>query len=360
MYKGVSQLIEFSYKKIAKPIFFKMDPEFVHDRMTWAGKLLGTNFITRQIVRVIFSYSNPILKQNLLGVTFQNPIGLSAGFDKNANLTDILPSVGFGFEEVGSITGEPCEGNPKPRLWRHANLQSLRVYYGLKNKGAEKIAEQLKNKKFKFPIGISIAKTNCEETCSTENGIKDYLKAYKAFENIGDYITINISCPNAFGGQPFTNPEKLNKLLLAINKNRNTKPIFLKLSPDLSITELHKLATIAKEHKIEGLICSNLTKQHGHGKGGLSGKQVDEKSDLHLKHLAKHFKNDFVLIAVGGIFSAEDAYKKIKNGASLVQLITGMIFNGPQLIGQINRELVELIMKDDFDHISEAVGVDVK
>ncbi len=147
MKKEFSKLIEFSYKKIAKPIFFKMDPEFVHDRMTKAGKFFGSNFITRYLTRVIFSYQNPILKQDILGITFENPIGLSAGFDKDAQLTDILPEVGFGFEEVGSITGEPCAGNPKPRLWRHKDLQSLRVYYGLKNKGAEHLSNKLKNKK---------------------------------------------------------------------------------------------------------------------------------------------------------------------------------------------------------------------
>ncbi|OGI96912.1 hypothetical protein A3I25_01105 [Candidatus Nomurabacteria bacterium RIFCSPLOWO2_02_FULL_42_17] len=146
--------------------------------MTSVGIFLGKYVITRKLTGFLFRYSNPILEQKILGINFKNPIGLSAGFDKNANLTNILPEVGFGFAELGSITGEYCDGNPKPRLWRLKKSKSLVVYYGLKNDGCKIISKRLQNKKFKIPIGISVAKTNCKETVETEKAIVDYFKAY--------------------------------------------------------------------------------------------------------------------------------------------------------------------------------------
>ena len=215
------------YKWVLKPIFFKIDPEVIHDRMIKFGHFLGKYSINKKIVNFFFGYSNPSLSQNVLGINFKNPIGLSAGFDKNANIIDVMSPVGFGFTEVGSITGETCLGNPKPRLWRLKKSQSLAVYYGLLNDGCESIAKKLKNKKFAIPVGINIAKTNSKETVDTEKAILDYFKAYKAFTDIGDYFTINMSCPNAFVGQPFTDSIKLNSLLVRIMSIPKSKPIFL-------------------------------------------------------------------------------------------------------------------------------------
>lgn len=355
------------YKYVTKPIFFRQDPENVHDRMTFVGRLLGTNFVTRGLTHTFFGYRNEVLAQDILGIHFSNPIGLSAGFDKNAQLTSILPHVGFGFEEVGSITGEPCAGNPKPRLWRLPKSQSLVVYYGLKNDGAERIAARLRGKKMAFPLGISIAKTNCATTVDRDAGIADYVKAYKAFRGIGDYVTVNISCPNAFGGQPFTDTESLEKLLHAINAVRDEKPIFIKLSPDLTHAQLDDILHVAEKQKINGLISTNLTKDRTKmdikdpivpEKGGMSGKIVEKFSDAQIKYLYKKAGHKCVIIGCGGIFTAEDAYKKIRLGASLLQMITGMIYGGPQTISQINQGLVALLHRDGFKNISEAVGVD--
>src|SRR3989338_3354508 len=202
----------FVYTNIAKQIFFRIDPEIVHDRMIAVGARLGRHAWTRKATSLLFSYSHPALEQDILGIHFFNPIGLSAGFDKDAELTDILPSVGFGFAEVGSVTGEPCEGNPKPRLWRLPKSKGLVVHYGLKSKGCEAIAQKLRGKTFGIPIGMSIAKTNCRETTETNSGIRDYVKAYRALSDIGAFSTINISCPNAYGGQPFTDPASLHTL----------------------------------------------------------------------------------------------------------------------------------------------------
>lgn len=362
-----TKTLRFLYKNILKKIFFLRDPEFVHDRMTQMGILLGSYRFTRFLTRKLFFFGDEILRHTVHGIEFKNPVGLSAGFDKDALLTDILPEVGFGFEEIGSITGEPCTGNPKPRLWRLPLSQSLIVYYGLKNEGCEKIKQRLTRKKFRFPLGISIAKTNCADTADTTKGIADYVKAYKVMSFIGDYDTINISCPNAFGGQPFTDKERLDLLLTELNKYRNTKPMFIKISPDLSSSEVDDILELIEKHKINGVVCSNLTKRRDNAKireteipenGGLSGKVVEDLANQQIAYIYKKTHGKLTIIGVGGIFSAEDAYKKIRLGASLVQLITGMIFEGPQLIGDINFQLTQLLKNDGFKNISEAVGKD--
>lgn len=367
----VSSSLGLIYRRIAKPVFFRRDPEEVHDRVTALGERLGRRLFARKIISGLLNYSHPALAQNILGIKFGNPVGLAAGFDKDARLTDILPAVGFGFAEVGSVTGEPCAGNPRPRLWRLPRSRSLLVYYGLKNDGAEAIVERLKNKKFNFVLGVSIAKTNSPATAETEAGIADYVKAFRKFNEagVGDYYTINISCPNAFGGEPFTDRERLDKLLAALEMVSCVKPIFLKLSPDLSRSEIDDIIVVASRHHVNGFICSNLTKKRDNKnildqnipeRGGISGKIVAPLADELIKYVYRKTGGKFVIIGCGGIFSAEDAYRKIRLGASLVQLITGLIFEGPQLIGEINRGLVKLLIHDGFKNISEAVGVDNK
>lgn len=366
MSTSIRNIIEkFIYTKLIKNVLFLFDPELVHDTISTIGKLLSKTAIGRGITRSLFFYKNPKLEQTILGISFKNPIGLAAGFDKNAELTDILPHVGFGFEEVGSITGKPCLGNPKPRLWRLKESQSLLVYYGLKNDGSARIAQRLSHKTFAFPVGISIAKTNDQETITTEQGIQDYCKAYKAFEHIGAYYTINISCPNTYGGEPFTDPTRLELLLKEISLLKKTKPIFLKLPAELPFHVIDKIIEISKTYAIDGFIATNLAKNRNTPflknsgipeTGGMSGKVVQKLSDDLIAYLYKKTKGSFIIIGCGGIFTAEDAYKKIKLGASLVQLITGMVYEGPQVVSTINRQLVTLLEKDGYNSIREAIG----
>jgi dihydroorotate dehydrogenase subfamily 2 len=304
------------------------------------GSFLGEHKSTRKLTRVLFDYQHPILEQTIDGITFPNPIGLAAGFDKNAQLTQILPHIGFGFVEVGSITADKCRGNAKPRLWRLPEQQSLRVYYGLKNNGAESLAHKLEHLSQRHPIGISIAATNSPKTVSTEEAIKDYLATYKRFKTIGDYDTINISCPNTYGGEPFLDTERLTRLLSAVNEVRGNKPIYLKLTPNLTLKELDALVTVAAEHNMNGVICSNLNKKHNFGKGGLSGKAVTKEAIAHLHYITENFPH-LTRISCGGIFTPDDAIERIEAGAHLLQLITGMIYQGPQLIGEMNKALAE-------------------
>jgi dihydroorotate dehydrogenase len=369
--KTRNQAISLFYAHALKPIFFRRDPEDVHDAMMNVGKTLGRFSVTKKISSALFSFADPSLEQNILGITFANPIGLSAGFDKNAILTDILPSVGFGFAELGSVTGEPCAGNPKPRLWRLKESKSLLVYYGLKNDGCEKIAARLRGKKFDMPFGISIANTNDISTIETEAGVADYVKGFHEFKGIGVYDTINISCPSTCGGQPFTDPDRLDALLCAIEKIETTKPIFLKISPDLSREQIDSIIAVCDRHRshVQGIICSNLTKKRDNDKildadipdhGGMSGKIVADLANEQLRYIFERAGDRYVLIGCGGVSSAEDAYEKIKSGASLIHMITGMIYEGPQVVSEINRGLAELLRRDGYKNIAEACGKNLK
>lgn len=364
------------YARALKPLFFRQDPELVHDRMIHLGSFLGNHPFTRRIARSLFCYAHPALEQDILGMHFANPLGLAAGFDKNAELTEIIPAIGFGFTEIGSVTGNACAGNPKPRLWRLPQSRGLLVYYGLKNDGCEIIAKKLSAKFAEHPprsrhtiIGTSVAMTNCQDNLKTKNAVSDYAKAFRAFANMGDYTTINISCPNAVGGQPFVTPHRLDYLLDIVDEIKTSKPIFIKLSPDLAPTQLDEILKIASKHRVHGLICSNLSKRRDNPKimaaeqtvsklGGISGKPVQELADKMLAYIYRQTDRRFVLVGCGGVFSAADAYRKIRLGASLVQLITGMVFRGPQIVGEINHGLLTLLRRDGFTNISEAVGVD--
>lgn len=360
-----NKIIATTYTHLLKRIFFRIDPERVHDAMTYVGQRLGKYALTRTVTRIAFGYAHPALEQTILGIRFANPVGLAAGFDKDALLTDIMGSVGFGFEEVGSITGRACAGNPKPRLWRMKRSKGLVVYYGLKNAGCELIAKRLDTTRAAIPIGTSIAMTNDETTATREAGIADYAKVFKALSDIGNYFTINISCPNTCMGEPFTEPDALDDLLTHLDAIETSKPIFIKISADLPREKLDAIIAIADKHRVHGFVCTNLTKDRSNENikdadvpvyGGMSGKMVKDRSDALITHIYAKTKGEYVIIGCGGIFTAEDAYEKIRRGASLVQMITGMIFEGPQVISEINRDLVKLLKADGFMTIAEAVG----
>lgn len=355
------------YKNIAKPFFFRLDPEKVHDRITAVGAVLGRTAAGRTLTRALFAYQDEILEQSVLGVRFRNPVGLAAGFDKDARLTDIMGPVGFGFEEIGSITGEPCAGNPKPRLWRLPKSQGLVVWYGLKNDGCQAVAARLADKKFDLVIGTSVARTNDATTVDDVAGIADYAKAFRTMAAIGDYLTVNISCPNTCGGEPFTDPGRLDALLAELDKIPTAKPVFLKMPADSTAAELDALVAVCGHHRVHGFIISNLTKRRDRPTvdqdeirdikvGGISGRPVAEPSNDLIAHLYRTTGRRYVIIGCGGVFSAADAYEKIRRGASLVQLVTGMIYEGPQLIGEINRGLADLLRRDGFSSITQAVG----
>ncbi|MAG60784.1 dihydroorotate dehydrogenase (quinone) [archaeon] len=356
------------YKNILRPILFLIDPEKIHDIATYAGKIAGKIGPIKYLLSVFYNYKHSALVQTVDGIKYQNPIGLAAGFDKDAHLTQVLPSMNFGFEEIGSVTALPCSGNPKPRLWRLPKQKSLVVYYGLKNGGAHEIASKLQKLKFSFPLGISIAKTNCKETADVDVAIKDYYESFIILKKYADYIAINISCPNAYGGEPFTSKERLDKLLTKLDTVDYQKPRYIKVSPELSLEQIDELIEVADKHKISGFIIGNLVKNREElnvpekefakvGKGGISGKLTVKASNEMISHVYKKTQGKYTIIGCGGVFTAEDAYEKIKAGASLIQLITGMIYEGPSMMKRTNKGLVKLLRRDGYKNISEAVGV---
>lgn len=357
------------YKRIAKPILFGQDPEAMHDRITRLGALLGKSLFGRSSMAAIFAYHHPVLEQKLWGIHFSNPVGLSAGFDKDARLYPIMKSIGFGFSEIGTVTYDSYAGNPKPRLYRLPQSEGLVVNYGLKSNGVRAVIELLKTKIRSIPQIISIGRTNSRATASRETGIADYYHCLKELveARIGDAYEINISCPNTFGGEPFTNTDDLTSLLQKLYSLPVAKPIFLKMPINLPWEDFRKLLDVAITFGVQAVVIGNLNKDRtdktikdtipDYVKGAVSGKPTWELSNALISRTYKYCGDKIKIIGVGGIFSAEDAYEKIKRGASLVELITGMIYEGPQLIGEINRGLTQLLIKDGYAHIQDAVGV---
>lgn len=357
--KARASAIRALYTGIAEPILFSFDPERVHNQFIRTGAFLGSSAATKAMTRAAFDYENRALEQKLAGLRFRNPVGLSAGFDKNGEAAAIMEDVGFGFTEVGSVTALPCKGNKGVRLKRLPERKSLWVHLGLNNKGALAVHDCLKGKRLRIPVGISAAMTNCKETADPDVGLHDYLFTLKTFRDIADYFDLNISCPNAFGAQAFADPKLFRTLARQVSGLGLKQPVFVKISPDLTKGNVDSIIGTAAEYGLAGFICTNLSKRHGFSEGGLSGKAVEKKANDMLAYVyrrAKRTGRNFVIVGVGGIFSAEDAYRKIRLGANLVQLITGMIYQGPELIGEINRGLVELMRVDGFSRIGEAVG----
>lgn len=361
-------IIRSCYRTVIKPILFRRDPETVHEHATRLGVWLGSNAITRSLVRVMFRYDHAALAQKLWGITFSNPVGLSAGFDKNGFLFNIMDSIGFGFAEVGTVTRYPYEGNPRPRLLRLPKSKGLVVNYGLKNLGVDTVIARLEHIDRRIPQVISIGKTNCAATADRACGMDDYYECLRecVAAEAGDIYEINISCPNAFGGEPFTNAHDLEDLLKCFAGLSIKKPIFIKMPINLQWEEFQTLLDIAVRYGVHAVVIGNLNKNRQdpairddipHGmKGSVSGKPTEHLvNDLISKTFA-YCGGMIKIIGVGGIFSAEDAYEKIRRGATLVELITGMIYEGPQLIGEINRGLAGLLEKDGYKNVGEAVG----
>lgn len=348
--------VHFIYQKIAKPIFFLIDPEAIHETISGIGQLMGKIPGGSSLTAAFFSYPDTRLNKSLAGINFPNPVGLSAGFDYDGKLTQILPGIDFGFHTIGTITLRPYQGNPKPAYVRLKKSKGLVVNKGLKNRGAHATIKELEKLIFKIPVGISIASTNTLFN-STREQILDIVQSFLLFEKsrvMHKYYELNISCPNTFGGEPFTVASRLEILLTAIDSLNLSRPMFIKMPIDQSETETKLLLEVSSKHKVAGVIFGNLTKDRNNpaitaedkatwlkSKGNVSGKPTWDRSNKLIKLTKKLYGKRFVIIGTGGIFTPEDAAYKISLGADLVQLITGMIFSGPQLIGSINCHLAE-------------------
>jgi dihydroorotate dehydrogenase subfamily 2 len=355
MIKFLSDVTRIKYKYFVKPILFLFDAETVHNSFVKIGTLASFIPPARWLIRTLFGYQHQTLRVEKDGISFPNPVGLSAGFDYNGQLTGILPAVGFGFHTIGTITYEPYAGNPRPRLGRLPKSQAILVNKGLKNMGARACVAFLKNRfaqlPLEIPTGISIGSTN-KGYSSLKEQILDTLKCFYVFEKSNlphSYYELNISCPNTHGGEPFSIPSHLEMLLTCLDKMAISRPIYVKFPIDQSWQESKILLDIISKHSPAGVIIGNLTKDKANPlvhpeekqiwagrKGNLSGKPTWERSNALIKKTRQTYGNRFTIIGTGGIFTGKDAQYKMDLGADLVQLITGMIFEGPAAIGQIN------------------------
>ena len=368
--------LKLSFRTI-RPLIFMMEPEQAHRTLKKAGVFLGNNKFLKSLTGLFFNYDHESLNIEVDGINYRNPIGLSAGFDKDGELTKIYPSLGFGLAELGSFTGEVCPGNPGKRLFRMKKSKSIVVWYGLNNEGSEKISQRLANEDFgDLRVGINAANSNLTPEFILQDSISDYLKTMKLFKDIGDYYDVNISCPNTQDGEPFVDKDNLDALLIAINKEIrpiSDKPIYVKLAADMTLEEINIIVDACMEHGMDGVVCTNLAKPEFNsehrpeeyptnkgllpkGKGAMSGLPLQRISTNVIRHVYRRTRGQLTIIGVGGIFTARDAYEKITSGASLCHMITAMIFDGPQAMNEINRGLVKLLKADGFDSISQAVG----
>ena len=340
-----------------RPLLFKVDPEKAH---TLAIKSLKFNLIPY----VFDEHKNDsIFQTTIFGKDLDNPIGMAAGFDKNAEVYNALFKLGFGFVEVGTITPLKQYGNPKPRVFRLVEDEALINRLGFNNHGAEIVKDRIKRNKKLGLLGINIGPNK-----DSSDRLNDYLIGLKTFYDDADYITINISSPNTENLRTFHEGDKLQDLLKSImeeKKNLNSNiPIAVKVSPDISKDQVSQISEILLEHEIKAIIVSNtseatrdkLSNIQRHQKGGLSGKPIEEKSNILINEFYKLLKGKIKIIGVGGVDSGQSAYDKFIAGADFVQLYTGMVFNGPNIAGIIKKELKELLIRDGVKNYTEIIG----
>jgi dihydroorotate dehydrogenase len=345
-----------------KPLLFKLEPENAHHLAAFVLRLPNICQIPFNSYLESHFIDDTILNQELFGRTFLNPVGLGAGFDKNATMIRGIQTLGFGFTEIGTVTPKPQPGNPKPRMFRHIEEETLQNAMGFNNEGAYKVIKRLKERfPFTTPIGINIGKN---KVTPEKEAINDYTHLIKAFDGLGDYFVINISSPNTPGLRDLQNEAFIGELFKEA-KALTDMPILLKIAPDMELNDAVALTKMAVEKGADGIIATNTTIDYSLVKepkdiGGLSGAVLKEKSFKIFEAIAKELYGKTTLISVGGIDSAEEAYRRIKAGASLVQIYSGIVFHGPDMIMNVNKGLIELLKADGYTNITEAIGADRK
>ncbi len=330
------------YQSVLRPLLFALDAEKAHNLTLSALQ----QPILAHIAKSLYGFSHPNLRREVFGLPFENPVGLAAGLDKNAAVFNQMADLGFGFVEIGTVTPRPQAGNPKPRLFRLKADQAIINRMGFNNEGVEKIVQRLKKRKTKAIIGGNIGKN---KDTPNQDAVKDYLLCFEALAPYVDYFSVNVSSPNTPTLRELQNKESLTEIISSLQeKNRFSRPILLKIAPDLTTDQLDDIAQMAEKTQLHGLICCNTTisREGLHqnpgpfGAGGLSGLPLKEKANFILSELKKRVS--IPIVASGGIMSAEDAVKKIELGASLIQLYTGLVYKGPLLIKQIKQKLITL------------------
>jgi len=340
-----------------RSLIFKFDPETAHNLAIKSLKLnLTPNFMNE-------NKDDPMFKTNLFGKKIDNPIGIAAGFDKNAEVYNPLFKLGFGFVEVGTVTPLEQYGNPKPRVFRLVEDQALINRLGFNNSGAEDVSNRIRSNLNKGLLGINIGPNK-----DSNDRLNDYLIGLRTFHDIADYITINISSPNTENLRSFHDEKKFEELINSVQeekaKLKSKIPIVVKISPDISEGQIESLSKILLDHKVSAIIVSNTTAKNReklnnilkHQKGGLSGKPLEDGANKLISKFYKLLKNKIEIIGVGGVDSGESAHRKFLAGASHVQLYTGMVFQGPNIVGKIKKELKEILITDGIKNFREIIG----
>lgn len=342
------------YSAIIRPVFFKLTPEKIHHLAFSMIKVLNNTPVIKQIIRSIFVVKSEKLERELFGLKFSNPVGLAAGFDKDAKLFNELADYGFGFIEIGTLTPKGQPGNEQPRLFRLKEDTALINRMGFNNQGVDAAVERLKKRKTNIIIGGNLGKN---KTTSNEDADDDYLIVFDKLFDYVDYFVVNVSCPNMGNLTELQEKEPLKRLLKKVmdeNAKRNApKPVLLKIAPDLSEIELDDVIEIVKELKLSGVVASNTSTNREGLKtskekldaigypGGLSGVPVKDRSTKVIKYLYSKLGDEYPIIGVGGIHTVEDAKEKIAAGAKLVQVYTGFVYEGPSLVKSINKALLK-------------------
>ena len=340
---------------ILRPLIFKFSPEVAHSLAIKALKLNNIPYSKPK--------DNHILETTFCEKKLSSPIGVAAGFDKNAEVYNPLFNLGFGFVEVGTITPKPQFGNPKPRVFRLEEDEALINRLGFNNSGSEQISQTIKENNKKGFLGINIGPNK-----DSKDRVEDYLICFRKFYNLADYITINISSPNTENLRDFHNQDELNLLIGKLKnekKELNSKvPLAIKVSPDLNDDQINEVSKIIMDQEIGIIIVSNTTDKNRENlkninkleKGGLSGKPIEKISNEAISKFYKILKDKTKIIGVGGVSNGQDAFEKIISGATLVQLYTGMVYRGPRIASKISKELIDLLKNKGFKNVSEAIG----
>jgi dihydroorotate dehydrogenase (fumarate) len=355
--------------KIFKPFMFKFTTaDEAHAGMIKFGNWAGNSRILMFLLKFSTQYNNIMLHTSAFGYDFQAPIGLAAGLDKDAKIAKCIANVGFNMGTFGSMTAKYCPGNPKPWFHRLLQYKSMLIHAGLANAGIDANLEDLQRSYDNienFYTGVSVARTNLPDSSgSIEDGIADFKYSFEKAIGSVHFIEINISCPNTYCGEPFTTPERLEKLLAAIDTVPRDIPVTLKMPSDKTWKEFRDLLDVILQHNIQGITIANLFKDRTDypeipkdWRGNMSGKPCVEKSNYLIAKSFKHTRGKLTIIGLGGITTAEDAYDKIKAGASIVEIGSGLMFTGPHIVAEVKRGLVKLLKRDNYTRIRDAVGV---
>jgi len=337
---------------------FCFDAEGIHDFIVNAGKAVQSLAPLAYLARKACCIEDSRLKTQFCNLSFDNPVGLAAGFDKNAELINFFYNLGFGFIEVGSLSAKQSKGNAKPRIFRSVKEEAVINNMGLPNAGIDAALPRLYEKR-DYPVGVNIAQSSHDGLCA-DKIVEDVAYAFRKAALVADYIALNISCPNVKEGKIFEEPATLDALLKELKQINSKTPLLVKLSPDLSQQSLEETVFVCSTRSVDGYVISNTKSiQYNKISGGLSGVPLQKTSTEMIRSVYQLTNGKAPIIGVGGIDSAESAYEKIKAGASLVQVYTGLVYQGPMIAREINQGLIELLEKDGYSNICNAIGSDV-